>query len=166
MKHAGRSIRIFLAVVLLALFVKMFVFDIIYVSGPSMKPSLQNGAFILELKLAWGIPVPFRNAYMLRWGKPVSGEVVIFPWLGRYVVKRIAATEGTPLAFSAESGYSVLIGNRSVPLNEAQYQKLKNADRVPEGMIFALGDNMAESRDSRDYGFVSYDSIRGKVLWK
>jgi signal peptidase I len=43
---------------------------------------------------------------------------------------------------------------------------LKNATKVPEGMMFTLGDNMAESRDSRDYGFVSLDSVRGKVLWR
>lgn len=131
-----------------------------------MQPTLTHGTFAFEFKLAWGIPVPFRNEYFVRWGKPENGDIVIYPWLKRYVIKRIAGTEGNSLVFSSEKDYSLQIMGQSVPLTEAQYQKLKNADRVPEGMVFALGDNMAESRDSREYGFVSLDSIRGKVLWK
>lgn len=166
MLHAKNRIRLFFSVILLSLFVKVFIFDIMYVSGPSMKPSLTHGSFIVEFKLAWGIPIPFRNTYLIRWGKPGAGEIVIFPWLGRYVIKRIAAIENTPLVFTSEKGYSVKIGEKVFQLTNEQFQKLKNADRVPDGMVFALGDNLDESRDSRDYGFVSYDSIRGKVLWK
>jgi len=166
MKQSPGSIKYFFLTILVSLFVKLWVLDLIYVSGPSMHPSLVHGTVVLEYKLAWGIPVPFTNDYLVRWSKPAPGDIVIYPWLDRYVVKRCAATEGFPLVFSEEKGYSVLIGERSVPLTETQYQKLKGARQVPAGMIFALGDNMAESRDSREYGFVSLDSIRGKILWK
>lgn len=166
MKQRRNSTRYFFLTILFSLFVKLWILDLIYVSGPSMTPALRHGTFAFEYKLAWGIPVPFRNAYLVRWSKPEAGDIVIYPWLDRYVVKRCAAIEGVPLVFSAEKGYSIEIGGRPVPLTEAQYQKLKSAKAVPEGMIFALGDNMAESRDSREYGFVSLDSIRGKILWK
>ncbi len=166
MKQRRNSIKYFFLTILFLLFVKLCILDLIYVSGPSMNPSLAHGTIVLEYKLAWGIPVPFRNTYLVRWSNPAPGDIVIYPWLDRYVVKRCAATEGFPLVFSAGRDYSVIIGERSVPLNEAQYQKLKDAKQVPEGMIFALGDNMAESRDSREYGFVSLDSIRGKILWR
>jgi signal peptidase I, bacterial type len=166
MKLARSTTVLFFTVILAALAVKLCVLDILRVSGPSMFPSLEQGSILVEFKLAWGIPVPFSNRYLVRWGGPASGDVVIYPWQDRWVVKRCIATAGTPLVFSSETGYSVETGGRTIPLSEEQYQKLKQADRVPEGMIFALGDNMAESRDSRDYGFVSLDSIRGKVLWK
>ncbi len=166
MKQRRNSTGYFFLTILVSLFVKLWIFDFIHVSGPSMNPTLAHGTFAFEFKLAWGIPVPFMNAYLVRWAKPRPGDIVIYPWLDRYVVKRCAAIEGSPLVFSADNGYSVLTGGRSVPLTEAQYQKLKSAKEVPEGMIFALGDNMAESRDSREYGFVSLDSIRGKILWK
>ncbi len=166
MNHSRYRIRFFFFIILAALFVKVCILDIMYISGPSMKPGLETGSFVLEFKLKWGIPIPFTNSYMLRWGKPHTGEIVIFPYLDRYVIKRIAATENTPLVFTDKTGYSVLIGERDVPLTEEQYLKLKYAKKVPSGMFFALGDNMAESRDSRDYGFVSLDSIRGKALWK
>jgi len=166
MNKKGKHVFLYFSVILTALFLKLFVFDILCISGPSMKPALLNGKLVFEYRLAWGIPVPFENKYFARWGSPKEGEIVIYPWLDRYVVKRCVATALTPLVFSAENGYSVKIDNREIPLTGDQYEKLKNAKYVPEGMIFALGDNMAESRDSREYGFVSIDSIRGKALWK
>jgi signal peptidase I len=33
------------------------------------------------------------------------------------------------------------------------------------GAVFALGDNGADSFDSRDYGFVPVDDVRGKVIF-
>jgi signal peptidase I len=166
MKHSAPTVFLFFAIILAALFVKLFVFDLMFVSGPSMEPNLTHGTPVIEFKLAWGIPLPFGNDYLARWGKPAVGDIVIYPWHDRYVIKRCAATEGCPLVFSDKSGYSVSISGRAIPLSGAQYQKLKNANRVPDGMVFALGDNMAESRDSREYGFVSLDSIRGKIVWK
>ncbi len=163
--HRSHS-TVFFAVFLGALVVKLFALDIMRVSGPSMLPALEQGSFVVEFKLAWGIPVPFANRYIARWGVPEAGDVVIYPILGRYVIKRCVAGAGAPLEFSNEGGYSVRAGDRVIPLNEGQYRKLCGTARVPDGMIFALGDNMNESRDSRDYGFVSADSVRGKVVWK
>lgn len=166
MMRSLRPILAFFAVFLAALILKLFVIDVRPISGPSMNPTLTGDSFIVEYKLAWGIPVPFRNRYLVRWGSPKVGDIVVYPWRDRYVVKRCIAQERTPLAFSSDTGYSVRVGERTIPLTRDQYQNLKDAERVPDGMLFALGDNMAESRDSRDYGFVSLDSVRGKVLWR
>jgi signal peptidase I len=166
MKRTEQYAILFFSVVILALLVKLFAFDIMPISGPSMQPTFRTGSVIVEFKLAWGIPLPFTNRYIVRWGTPREGDIVIYPWQGRNVIKRCVATGGTPLVFSEESGYSVLVAGRIIPLTFGQYQKLRGAARVPEGTVFALGDNMAESRDSREYGFVSIDSIHGKALWK
>jgi signal peptidase I len=166
MKRSASSVYVFFTVILIALAVKLFAFDVMFVSGKSMEPTLSHGNPVIEFKLAWGIPLPFGNTYIARWGEPKPGDVLIYPWNGRYVIKRCVAIGGMPLVFSEESGYSVSVAGRSVPLTGAQYQKMKTASRVPDGTVFALGDNMAESRDSREYGFVSIDSIRGKILWK
>ncbi len=164
MKKTARPTILFISVILFALAIKLLAFDVLWVSGPSMLPTLRAGMPVCEFKLAWGVPIPFSNRYALRWGSPKPGEIVIYPVAGRYVVKRCVAPAGTPLFFSAERGYSVSVGGRTIPLDEEQYRNLKDALVVPTGMIFAIGDNMAESRDSRDYGFVSIDSIRGKAL--
>ena len=148
MKSLRSRALYFFTVVLIALFCKLFVVDVMYVSGPSMEPALVHGNLVLEYKLAWGIPLPFANRYLMRWGEPIAG------------------TPGTSLVFSPDSGYSVDIRKRIVPLTEEQYLKLHQTKEIPPGTIFALGDNLDYSRDSRDYGFVALDSIRGKVLWK
>ncbi|NLK59477.1 MAG: signal peptidase I [Treponema sp.] len=166
MGKSGGHAAVFFGVVLASLLIKLFVFDIRLVSGSSMSPALQDGALVAEFKLAWGIHLPLRNNYLVRWSEPRPGDVVIYPWNGRYVIKRCVATAGTALVFSEKPEYSVHIGELTIPLTREQYIKMKNAERVPEGMIFALGDNMTESRDSRHYGFVSIDSIRGKLVWQ
>lgn len=166
MGNSRQHLYLFFLVVFLSLFVKLFILDIRLVSGSSMSPALQDGSVITEFKLAWGIPVPFRNSYLIRWSEPRTGDLVIYPWNGRYVIKRCIATAGTPLVFTEKPEYSVHVGELTVPLSRDQYETMKKTERVPEGMIFTLGDNMAESRDSRHYGFVSIDSIRGKLLWR
>ena len=152
-------------VVLASLLIKLFVFDIRLVSGSSMSPALQDGALVAEFKLAWGIHLPLRNNYLVRWSEPRPGDVVIYPWNGRYVIND-ASQPREQRWFFGKPEYSVHIGELTIPLTREQYIKMKNAERVPEGMIFALGDNMTESRDSRHYGFVSIDSIRGKLVWQ
>jgi signal peptidase I len=35
--------------------------------------------------------------------------------------------------------------------------------QVPPGSVFVLGDNRGGSKDSREYGFISFENIRGRV---
>ncbi len=166
MDRTRSNAALFLSVVLLALAVKVFVLDVLYVSGPSMLPTLRPGSFVVHWKLAYGIPIPLKNKYLVRWSSPTEGDVIIYPWLGRHVIKRCRAVAGEPLEYSDAAGYRVRVAGRDIELTEEQYRKMSGTPAVPGGTVFAVGDNPAASRDSRDYGFVSVDSVRGKVLWK
>ena len=53
---------------------------------------------------------------------------------------------------------------KAIPLTEIQYANLKKSQKVPEGYILAVGDNYAQSFDSRNYGFVSVKNILGKII--
>ncbi len=145
---------------------RFFVFDVMYVSGDSMFPALKEGDLVVLNKLAYGVINPLGREYVFRWGTPAEDDIVIFPMNNRYVIKRCIAAGGETLEFSGGTGYSVRVGNKSIPLTESQYQRLKHAEYVPSDMIFVLGDNPAASTDSRDYGFLSVDNIRGKIVWK
>ena len=60
--------------------------------------------------------------------------------------------------------FNLLIDNQKVPLTEFQYLQFAGTKTVPRGYIFVLGDNFLYSVDSRDYGFVSTKSIKGKAI--
>ena len=142
-----------------------------------MEPSLSDGQFVVIWKLAYGIPLPAANRYLFRWKMPQAGDAVLYHIDGRYVVKRCVKTADTELRFIAPSqgeaeSYAALQldENRTVALNRVQFRNLggflpQTEQYVPDGFILALGDNAAQSRDSRDYGFVSVDSICGRLLW-
>ncbi|MBQ1197204.1 MAG: signal peptidase I, partial [Spirochaetaceae bacterium] len=117
-------------------------------------------------KLAYGIVQPFSSSFLVQWDSPKENDVVIYLYNDKMVVKRCIATEFTPLEFYQDSEYNMEVNNKNIPLKEEQFQRIKNSYFVPEGMILAIGDNYAESVDSRNYGFVSVKNIIGKVLCK
>ena len=157
---------IFLITLTIAFLIKLFVLDIVLVSGTSMMPNIKDGEIIFINKLAYGIVRPFSSSFLVQWDTPKENDVVIYLYNDKMVVKRCIATEFTPLEFYQDSEYNMEVNNKNIPLKEEQFQRIKNSYFVPEGMILAIGDNYAESVDSRNYGFVSVKNIIGKVLCK
>ena len=161
------NILIFLIIgLLLGIFVKLFVLDILTINGQSMLPSIQDKNTVFVNKLAYGIVQPFSSSFLVQWDSPKENDVVIYLYNDKMVVKRCVATEFTPLVFSQNSEYNMEVNEKLIPLKEEQYQRIKNSFFVPEGMVLAIGDNYAESVDSRNYGFVSVKNVIGKVLCK
>ena len=158
------------------IFIKYTIFDIRRISGHSMEPALSDGQLVFIWKLAYGIPSFAANRYVCRWAAPEAGDVVLYYKDGRYVAKRCVKTEGEALEFVLNTygtygSYAALkLNDRDIPLSRVQLRNLggflpKDAQKVPSGFILAIGDNAAQSRDSRDYGFVAAVSICGKLLW-
>lgn len=44
-------------------------------------------------------------------------------------------------------------------------EKIKRISKIEEDKIFVSGDNPAESKDSRHFGWLSKDSIIARVVW-
>ena len=151
---------------LLGLFLKLFVFEVLTVSGESMSPCLKNGDRLFVSKLSYGLCQPYGEKLLLQWKKPERGDIVIYLYNNKIVVKRCVAVSGDELEFSADNNYNHLLkaGDFSIPLNQVQYLNLKGSSSVPKGYILAIGDNYEVSVDSRSYGFVSERNILGKVL--
>ena len=169
MKNPKKQISlpiIFLITLIFAFLIKLFVLDIVVVSGTSMMPNIKDGQTIFINKLAYGIVRPFSSSFLVQWDTPKENDVVIYLYNDKMVVKRCVATEFTPLVFSQNSEYNMEVNEKIIPLKEEQYHRIKNSSFVPEGMILAIGDNYDESVDSRNYGFVSVKNIIGKVLCK
>jgi signal peptidase I len=157
--------------ILLGLALKFFAADMLLVSGQSMEPCINDGERIFVSKLRYGFSLPFSPRLLVQWASPRQNDIVIYFFNNKTVVKRCIAVEGDELNYlketpSLQGAYGVNVNGMYFLLSESQYQRFKNTDKVPAGMIFAMGDNAEESVDSRHYGFVSVRNILGKVLCK
>lgn len=157
---------------LIGLLIKLFAFEVLTVSGRSMIPALHDGDKIFVNKLKYGIVEPYGEKLLVQWAKPKNGDIVIYLYDDKIVVKRCVAVSGDKLEYSSDSDYNfktdfiLKTNGKEIPLTQSQFENLKNADEVPEGYILAVGDNYAESVDSRTYGFVSVKNVLGKVICK
>ncbi|MDX6621440.1 MAG: signal peptidase [Gaiellales bacterium] len=140
---------------MLAVSVRAYVAEPFAIPSESMAPTLQPGDHVLVEKLSY------------RFGSPRRGDLVVFrsPDGGSPAVKRIAGLAGDRIAI--EDGVLVVNGHRQ----RESYVDQRQVDSVyygpvvvPRGDVFVIGDNRADSHDSRDYGAVPRRSLIGRVL--
>ncbi len=115
-------------------------FKTVEVQGPSMEPTLYAGQRLLVSKAYWLV------------GKVKKSDVVVLrnPNDGEVLIKRVFA-----------------MGNEEV--NEAKapenWDYIRNGKYVvPPDAVYVLGDNYAQSEDSRQLGPFPVDHIIGKVI--
>jgi len=149
---------------LLILFIRLFVIDFAAVRGRSMEPGLHEGDFLVIYRAAYGLILPFANIYIVRWGAPAMGEVVLCrnPEDGEPTVKRCAGTAGDEIF--VKEGFLTVSGRR-VPLKFYQEHLFPEREIVPDGFVFVLGDNPEVSVDSRNFGFLPTGAILGRALF-
>lgn len=141
-----------------------------------MEPTLEIGDHILVSKFIYGIKIPFTSYNLLPLQKPKKGDVVVFIYPNdrdKDFIKRVAAVEGETVQIINKK---LQINGAPVPDPHAVFketgplvpaaQRGENFGpvRVPPGKIFVLGDNRDRSLDSRFWGFVSVEDVRGKAF--
>ena len=138
----------------LALGLHTFVTQVYAISGSSMEPTLHNGERVVIDKLG---PT---------FTEIESGDMVIFsspvdPL--KNLVKRVIGVEGDRISLRGDRVYR----NGELLRESYALQGLYQEDDdliVPPGHIFVLGDNRPQSKDSRHFGPVLSDSVRGRVV--
>ncbi|HCE00366.1 MAG TPA: signal peptidase I [Armatimonadetes bacterium] len=114
-------------------------FRTVVVSGPSMEPTFKSGDRLLASRAYWLVgPIQKKDIVVV---KPEGSST--------YVIKRVAYMPGETV------DYQNIPDNW--PLTNGPY-------KVPEGKVYLLGDNWANSEDSRKYGPVSESAILGKIV--
>jgi signal peptidase I len=145
-------IHAFLIAVILAVLLRLFVFEPFNVSGPSMERTMYTGNLVLVNKLIY------------KFREPERGEVVVFQSAeGRDYIKRVIALPGE----TVEAKNNALLINGE-PLPEPYIpEDIRTKDfrqwTVKPGEVFVLGDNRPESFDSREFGPVMMDRIVGRA---
>ncbi len=85
--------------ILLALFIRIVLFEAFEIDGPSMEPTLLNGDRVVVAKFLYGLFLPFTNEAVATWGLPNAGDVVIVrsPFDDIDIVKRVIGVPGDEL---------------------------------------------------------------------
>ncbi|MDO4582268.1 MAG: signal peptidase I [Bacillota bacterium] len=148
-------IKILLLAMVIALFLRAFVFEITRVEGASMYPSLVEGDNLFTSKIAY------------LFAEPERGDIVVLNAPGlpsEHYIKRIIGLPNEKVEII--QGQVFIDG---VLLEEAyladQYTVVDTEIIVPEGCYFVMGDNRDVSHDSRynDIGTIPLDEIKGKA---
>jgi len=156
-----------------ALFIRTFIVQAFKIPSGSMLPTLQIGDHILVNKLAYGIRIPFWERYVVGFGKPKGGDVVVFVYpvdRSKDFIKRIIGVEGDRVKIRnkkvfingapIEDPHASFRGNSSGPPFRDHY----GPRSVPKGHIFVMGDNRDSSLDSRFWGYVNLKDVKGKAF--
>jgi len=164
-----------LMALLLALFIRSFVVQAFKIPSGSMLPTLLIGDHILVNKFLYGLRLPYPiDEMIVQWGQPERGDIVVFVFPrdpSKDFIKRVVAVEGD----------TVEIRHKQLYINGEQVEDLHatfaDSDReipgprdnfgplvVPPQKLFVMGDNRDRSHDSRFWGLVDLDEVKGKAF--
>jgi signal peptidase I len=164
---AETAIMILVAVLLVGL-VRAFAFQIFWIPSSSMVPTLGvydrivvQKAFFTWRDVREGDIVVFSHPPLDHCGGPQEGDLV----------KRVIALPGQTIYSSGNSIYvnGRLLAEPYLPHDDPLGPPVPDASsqhpyRVPPGEFYMLGDNRADSCDSRYWGPIMGSSIVGKVV--
>ncbi len=158
-KWSWKDIAVFAGIlVFIVLPIRLFIAQPFVVSGASMDPTFHDGDYVIVDQLTY----EFNN--------PKRGDVVIFrPATDKtkFFIKRIIGLPGETVRVS---GNDVLIKKVNAEtfekLDEQYIQENFNVQAewtLSDTQVFVLGDNRKNSLDSRYFGPIESDSIRGRA---
>lgn len=165
-----QNIEGIITALIIALFIRAFFVQAYKIPSSSMEPTLLVGDHLLVLKCAYGIRMPLIGKYLVRYGEPHRGDIVVFVYPRdprKDFIKRVIALPGERVQIVDKK---IFVNGR--PLEDPwgywseaiTFRPNFGPVTVPEGHYFVLGDNRDNSMDSRFWGFVPEDYLLGKAL--
>jgi signal peptidase I len=156
--------------VLIALFIRAFIVQAFKIPSSSMEPTLLVGDHLLVNKFIYGVRIPYTNIKFFQYKKPQRGDIIVFIFpkdRSKDFIKRVIGTEGEKVAIIHNKIYindkmiDDLWGHFTITRSSIEeYGPVK----VPEGFLFVMGDNRDNSQDSRFWGFVNINEVKGKAF--
>lgn len=170
------NIEAILIAIVLALFIRTFVVQAFKIPSGSMLETIQLGDHILVNKFIYGIKIPFIDKTLVHIKNPEHDDIVVFKpphEPKKDYIKRVVGVPGDVLEIRNKKVFrngKLVTAPYVIYTDSMTYPKGTNPRdnfgpiTVPENHLFFMGDNRDASLDSRYWGFVHYDKIKGKAF--
>jgi len=163
--------------VALTLFLRAFVIQAFRIPSESMCDTLLVGDFLFVNKFELGAKIPFTHVRLPGLRAPRRGDVIVFqfpPDPSKDFIKRCIATPGQTLEMRHKDvwvdgqklvePYIKHIRDDEEPEGYSPRDNYK-PPTVPPGELFMMGDNRDNSYDSRFWGTVKMDYVKGRAMF-
>ena len=163
--------------VAITLALRTFVIQAFRIPSESMCDTLLVGDFLFVSKLDYGAKVPFTHLRLPGLHAPRRGEVIVFQWPedpSKDFIKRCIATGGQTVEVRHKQVFvdgtpqvEPYVKHTSAVEDPAGYTPRDNykPPTVAPGELFMMGDNRDNSLDSRFWGTVPMDLVKGRALF-
>lgn len=163
---------------LLALVIRTYLVQAFKIPSGSMEDTLAIGDHLLVSKFIYGTKIPFTDSQIIKVRDPRQGDVIVFEYPedpSKDFIKRVVGTPGDVVEGRDKKVY---VNGR---LYQNPHEVHKEKDTIPKEMnprdtfgpvtvpansYFVMGDNRDRSYDSRFWGFVTRDKIKGLAFIK
>jgi signal peptidase I len=186
--------RSFFPVFIMVLILRSFLIEPFRIPSGSLEPTLMVGDFVAVNKFIYGLRLPVWDKKFISISQPKRGDIAVFRWppdTSYDFIKRVVGVPGDKIRYQNKM---LTINNQPAKQTFIEYtvdessgnpvaryrENLLGVEHdifirpdvaavdlevtVPEGYYFMMGDNRDDSADSRFWGFVSDDNLRGKAM--
>jgi len=170
------NIEAILIAVVLALFIRTFVVQAFKIPSGSMLETIQLGDHILVNKFIYGVKVPFINKTLISIKDPQREDIIVFTpphEPDKDYIKRVIGVGGDVIEIKDKKlyrngeyvtgPYEIHTDPRIIPRGMNPRDNFGPVT-VPKDHLFMMGDNRDNSQDSRFWGFVKLDKVKGKAF--
>jgi len=170
------TIESILVALFFALLIRAVLVQAFKIPSGSMEPTLLVGDYLLVTKFTYGYKVPFITKRIFAFNKPDRGDIVVFKYPvdpDKDFIKRVVGIEGDEVFIKDKR---LFVNGKPLEIEKAVFRdnviipkELNPRDnygpvKVPKDCLFVMGDNRDSSLDSRFWGFVPIENLRGKAF--
>lgn len=167
--------EVIIPALILALIIRTFVIQAFKIPSESMVPTLQIGDHLFVLKFAYGLTIPFTDKKIIEWNSPKRGDIMVFRYPEdpkRDFIKRTIGLPGEKIQIKHKQVYindksleeSYKIHGDISPVEQPTRDEWEKAITIPQNSYFMMGDNRDSSLDSRFWGPLPKNLIKGKAF--
>ena len=166
-----------LVAVVMALFVRTFVFQAFQIPTGSMEPNLLIGDHLIVNKMIFAPALTGLERAVLPGRDIARGDIVVFKYPeepDRDFIKRVIGLPGDRLEVRKQRVFInetpldepyAQVASPSRPLIEADLREDYGPVTVPRDQYFMMGDHRWNSQDSRFWGFLPRSYVKGQALF-